>query len=932
MPRFARLEIWTDLACNGGVRQAFVPDVLAASDVHELEQPGELRVTLRRLSEAWAHLVEHKVLRVVFGDDTFDEWRITGFEEQREGNALLGVVRAAGVLQDLQHGLVERTEADGLVTGDFGLNGLTPTALLTTILASARSYFGAGTVDPTVAADVDFRTESPLSALRALALQAAAELQVRRNGTTNYLVDLLTQVGAGAATSYLRVGRNIVGWQRTRTTDQHATRIYGAGGGEELGRLTIAGARWTVAAITGSDVTLADPVTGLPGPIRFDDQLNGCYLRKVGAGSATQITDSVASTQKVTVASVAGLAVTDTVIVEKNAAGDDLTYLEDPASKALYGLLTAILERGDLPPVHNHVANPLLNGTYTSGLPAGWSKVGAPTTSEETDARYTRHGGKSLKVVAGADGQGVVCAAAPITPTADRPLFSGYPIVIVTSGKVRIELVDSTGGVAPTGGDKAIVSELNVWHEEGVAGIDLFAVSATSAQLRILADGGAATFYVDGAQITQSASQEAFFPGTGANQLWHAINDTLEERAVPAVSIDVDVVDFFRENPAAWPDAELVLGGPVSVTDSDTGLAISTRILRLERDLLTDRVSAVRLSSAPEDLTDSLVRPQRRRRPPGEPIVTEPKAPPVRLISVWYFWRASRLYVQWNGDTGVQSVKVAVSTTSQPAAGTGTANNPVGGNQGVFDAGTFVYGDTVYVTVTPYGAASAAGAQGPADVNFTRLSEADGQWDETTGKRKRTAPFDDNGYALRAADTAGKEAFDDLWIPSTKAPKVGTVASPGAIPKTMRIPFSAFVAESDTSQYQYANNNRYLTMRSNLNVRFACVLVLPPGVTVTDFKMRSRANYAGAAGGVIGTLLKADDSGAAPSALCTLSNEPGAASSSWVTTSGTLSEVVGASSTYLAHVQMYDSVNGSDTLAFLWAELTYTMPSYDKGL
>jgi len=75
-----------------------------------------------------------------------------------------------------------------------------------------------------------------------------------------------------------------------------------------------------------------------------------------------------------------------------------------------------------------------------------------------------------------------------------------------------------------------------------------------------VADGGAATFYVDAGQLTQTAVQEPFYPGTGANSLWHAVNDALEERAVPNVTIDVDVLDFYRQDPASWPDAQLVLG------------------------------------------------------------------------------------------------------------------------------------------------------------------------------------------------------------------------------------------------------------------------------------------------------------------------------------------------------------------------------------
>jgi hypothetical protein len=78
-------------------------------------------------------------------------------------------------------------------------------------------------------------------------------------------------------------------------------------------------------------------------------------------------------------------------------------------------------------------------------------------------------------------------------------------------------------------------------------------------------------------------------------------------------------------------------------------------------------------------------------------------------VSKW-FRRGDNLNVTWNAsDTG--SVKIATSTSSQPAPGTGTTQ---AGGSGVADLGAFTHGVDVYVTITPYSEPSAGGVAGPA--------------------------------------------------------------------------------------------------------------------------------------------------------------------------------------------------------------------------
>lgn len=74
-----------------------------------------------------------------------------------------------------------------------------------------------------------------------------------------------------------------------------------------------------------------------------------------------------------------------------------------------------------------------------------------------------------------------------------------------------------------------------------------------------------------------------------------------------------------------------------------------------------------------------------------------------------------KLFVNWSGDSGVKSVKIATSTVSQPLAGTGSAFNGQFGNA---DLGAMSYNIPTFVTVTPYSVAGGAGSAGEA-VRFT---------------------------------------------------------------------------------------------------------------------------------------------------------------------------------------------------------------------
>jgi hypothetical protein len=289
-------------------------------------------------------------------------------------------------------------------------------------------------------------------------------------------------------------------------------------------------------------------------------------------------------------------------------------------------------------------------------------------------------------------------------------------------------------------------------------------------------------------------------------------------------------------------------------------------------------------------------------------------------LTLSYFWRANRLFVTWAGGSDVVSVKVATSTSDYPAAGTGTASN---GQNGSFDAGTFTFGQTVFITVTPYSAVSGGGTQGTSQRLRARLFSIATWIDETTGKPLRTQDFTDGGFAVRAADTAGKEAFDDLYVLSTKTLRVGTVASPSTITKTIRIPCHEFVPEVEDKTWKYDLGIVRPDTAAVLTI-FRAPCVLPKGVTIVAARARLYRD-------------NTDPDDAAEVLLYRMVNDESAtllialthATTGWATVSGSASQLVGDE-----FYTLQCELTGGD--AFLharmaWVEVDYTMPSYDKG-
>lgn len=619
-----RVEVWDALECDSGSRLAVIPDVLAPGPEELVELQGREKLTfkLRRESDAWTHLQEQRIIRVELTDGSVTEWRITQLDDEHtQRGELIGVVACDGIILDLgeRSDLVSRANADGTVAHDFELYGLSVSDHIDQALTAAPSYFVAGTVEPTDDRDFSYRGDTPLSAIRELLqLGDGGELEVERNGATNYQVHIRTEVGDGAEVAHLRYRKNLRAIKRSRDTSEMQNRVYPLGADVEGVRATMAEASWEITGKATHVLTLGDV------PILYDDQLNGLYAFVEGdPTTSSEITDSDATAQTITVADGTNFTVGDRVHIRADSAGKRLTYLENPTSvdaSSGYGLRPGPpLERPDIPPIDNLVTNPFLS-TWSGGSPTGYTAIGAPTITENTDGQYRRLGTSSARVQA-ATAEGIATDAIGIAPTGARPYFSAQINLYVVSGSVKLVLEDATNSEDFPGTDAARVytSETGGWVDNmAVGGIDLNKRSSTSAKVRVVALEDGTEFYLDAVQLTQSQSgHETFYGGRGSNDLWHAANDHLAEYSTPKVAYDVDVLDLQRADPDAFEFDELVLGGTVKVYHPDLDIDEEQRIVRLRRRLTDPNAVRLRISNQPHELAALLSSTRRRRKGMG---------------------------------------------------------------------------------------------------------------------------------------------------------------------------------------------------------------------------------------------------------------------------------------------------------------------------
>jgi hypothetical protein len=710
--RLRRLEAWSTWRAAGGTRQVVVNEAITVRGSSSL---GDERivVSLPLDSVAVASLGAGKVLRLEQDDATYDEYKIISRTTDDEQGTFL--VTAAPLKQsDLQSaGFIFRKDSDGVVVYDFEILDLTTTEHITNwiipaLVAAGYSWITLGTITPTARIQMTYSWDTPLSSLIRLAEATGSELDIRRNGNIGYFIDIVTKVNSGAQRADLRTDKNLVNVTRVESSVEQATRVAPRGMAQDELHATMARAQWAIVSTAGPDVVLSDPAGG-KGPIQFDNQLVGAYFRAAKEETTLrQVLSSVAATQTVHLASSPILpGVGDLVEFRADSAGADLTYLDNPAAVAAYGIKTAIREVEDVPVTNNLIKNPVMR-VWPGTLPTNWTAVGAPTIAKQTAAPFTALGGASIKVTAISDGQGVVSDAVPIFPTAANPYVSGYAKVWVASGNVRVELLFTTPSgtkIFPALPDVASAPVLGQWVDLGESGYDAFAAGATAVVVRVVQHSAAnSVFYVDAAQVTVTGTQQPFFEGSGGTRLWQEANEALRVNSLPVASYTVPLADLEAYDPVTWSESALVIGADARVVDTRLGIDIVTRIVGIERDYIDPQASSVTLSNKPQDLTDIIADTSRPERAPGasdEPL-TNPQQPKLTAS----FDINGQLIINSFGDNDVTSQRIAWATGAAPSAATVRAASPIAQQNisGLATGSTYAQGTTVFIAAYAYNA------------------------------------------------------------------------------------------------------------------------------------------------------------------------------------------------------------------------------------
>ena len=214
--------------------------------------------------------------------------------------------------------------------------------------------------------------------------------------------------------------------------------------------------------------------------------------------------------------------------------------------------------------------SPDFSGEYTNGLADGWSLIGAPAVSKNTNGRYIEYGSASQKIVASGTGkQGIECS---ITGAQDSPCVRWTHLYIEsmnTEATIRVELSTENKITYNTiRGSEAISNRF-------VTITRLNAIFPSQAQnLKIYAEGGDATFYVDAVLVARGLEFIGFVIGSMPDQLYTEAQAFLSDREHAGISYSIS-------SPSVMPR----LYDKVQVNDSEIG-AIGLRVEKVERDLL----------------------------------------------------------------------------------------------------------------------------------------------------------------------------------------------------------------------------------------------------------------------------------------------------------------------------------------------------------
>jgi len=509
-------------------------------------------------------------MRIIWIDGTYDTFRISRLVKARKGGVPVYTAHGEHVaLLDLNSEIID---------GRLSLYNYEPSDALTALLAYSTNWSSGGTTGLNGMSNLTVEYETVMSGLQRICEAAGAEYDVDEAAGT---IELRSSLGS-SNNVLVRSDRNAKSMQHTRYSRNVVNKMYGIGGGSPV--LTIAGARHIVYGYdSGTGVlTVGREAGGYQEGFKVvaeDDSWNTYKVKFITgseAGNSFTITDSAKGDSTTPAGDT--LTIDDSLSVSQgdkfvitDASDNEVAYIRAGSSISSYGTVEGVHRDARYFEALNLVETPALDGTYAAGLCGNWTKEGAPTVAEETTADYVNYGASSQKVTASGDAQGV---SQQVSATSGR-YYTAIAWVYVSSGTVKLQLSDGTStwesSKSDTGWSRYEIQELS-------AGATL--------TIKVLADGGAATFYVDAVQITEGVLSYGFTANDSRKSLWDVTYDALQLVKDPQVEYQVSFHDLYRVDPERYADDEISLGDTVEVQDDELGIdKVSLRVRGVRYDV-----------------------------------------------------------------------------------------------------------------------------------------------------------------------------------------------------------------------------------------------------------------------------------------------------------------------------------------------------------
>ncbi len=203
-----RLELFSDLACNGGERlaEAGFVDVFDFRSVKSKIGPESLSFSFSREEEAAAVIRENLVARVWRSDAEWEEWTVGAFTIKSGFGATVDVTCDPIIQRLATCGLVEEwqtTPLDGRPQLTVGVAGLSARDILQTYLVdnpqirAQLPWLRIGQVDPEVLLSVSWSWRPPLGVANAVldalaAVDEVCDVTLTRNGVASYDLNIIT--------------------------------------------------------------------------------------------------------------------------------------------------------------------------------------------------------------------------------------------------------------------------------------------------------------------------------------------------------------------------------------------------------------------------------------------------------------------------------------------------------------------------------------------------------------------------------------------------------------------------------------------------------------------------------------------------------------------------------------------------------------------